>query len=245
MSDTLIESRRGAALYLQINRPFDGNRIDSECMTAMTAAFDAADSDPEVKVIVVTGNSTNFCSGGRIDGHPHGTVSQQLGFGRAFCELQRRMGQARAALIAAVNGHCTAGGMSILAACDMAVATSTVEFGFPEMEHGLFPMLAMAVAHAQMPAKLAFDMFYSGRRLTPQEAKALNLVNDIAQPEDFEEALQRRINLLASLNPESVAIGRCAYHAMSQMTPGARLDYAQSLLPAMLSASGSNGPPRP
>lgn len=237
MSHSVIERRDGAALFIHIHRPDDANRIDSECMDAMHAALDAADRDASVRVIVVAGNAEHFCSGGRIDGHPDGTVLQQLDFGRAFCELQRRLGQTRAPTLAAVRGHCTAGGMSILAACDLAVVSSSAEFAFPEIDHGLFPMLAMAVAHGGMASKVLFDLFYSGRRFSASEAQRFQLVNDVVAPEAFEQAVRERVEMLASKRASAIALGRKAYYAMTAMQPSARLDYAQTMLTALIGAS--------
>lgn len=245
ISDAVIRRRDGPALFLGIHRPHDGNRVDSACMKALVDGLDFADADPAIRVVVLAGSREFFCTGGRIDGHPNGTVEQQLGFGRAFCELQRRMGQTRAPILAAVQGLCTAGGMSLLAACDLAVASSDAQFGFPEIEHGLFPMLAMAVAQGRLPDKLLFEMFYTGRRLQAEEARLLHLVNEVVEPGQFDQAVARCIDGLAARSATAMALGRKAYYAMAPMTLEARLDYAQTMLTAMLAASRGAGPPLP
>jgi enoyl-CoA hydratase/carnithine racemase len=243
MSETLLSRRDGAALVLSINRVSDQNRIDSTVMQAMNLALDAADKDHSIRVIVITGTGEYFCAGGRIDGHPNGTIHQQLGFTQAFCDLQERMGRSRCPIVAAVQGHCTAGGMSLLAASDFGIAADDVQFSYPEIDFGLFPMLAMAVTHHILPPKRAFDFFYSGRRFSAAEALANSLINRAVPRAQFPSAITETIAMLEKKDPLALALGRKAYYAMAQMAPGARLDYAQTMLTTMLS-SGSGAVPR-
>jgi len=239
MSEPIIVHGSGPILRIQLNRPDDLNRIDSATMLAMNTTLDQADQDENVRVIVIAGDAKSFCAGGRIDGHPGGRIDQQLAFGQAFCDLQRRMGQTRAPIIACVEGPCVAGGMSILAACDLAIASEHAEFAFPEANYGLFPILAMAVEHNVLPQKVAFDLFYSGRRISAQEARQYHLVNDVVPTTQLEAAIERRVEQLIAKGPVGLALGRKGYYAMAPMTPGARLDYAQTLLVSLLNSPAS------
>ncbi len=241
MSLPVLKSRRGPALVLSINRPEDANRIDSAAMTALCDYLAEADADPTVRVVVVTGSRDHFCSGGRIDGHPGGTVEQQLTFARAFCALQSRFAQSRVPVVAAVEGPCTAGGMSILAACDLAIAADDVHFSFPEINFGLFPVLAMGVAIPLIPPKRALELFFTGRDLGPVEALELNLINRAVPHARFWAEVDALVEQLAGKSPTALNLGRKAYYAMVPMPPAARLDHAQTALTTMLAAAGGSG----
>ena len=243
MIQPVLVSRRGPAVVLTINRPQDGNRIDSEAMTQLQAALDAADAEPSVRVIVITGSREAFCSGGRIDGHPGGTVQQQLAFAQAFCNLRDRMTRTAAPIVAAVEGPCTAGGMALLAACDLAIATEDAHFSFPEVAFGLFPLLAMASVYDNLPAKVAMDLFYTGRNVHATEALELRVVNQVVLRDAFWDAVDARCEALARMNPAALMLGRKAWYAMAAMHPSARHDYAQTALAAMLAAHGSGAVP--
>jgi len=65
--------------------------------------------------------------------------------------------------LAVVEGDCLCGGMSLLDACDLAIAADDVRFGFSEIEAGIFPFLAMANFYGRVSPKRTFDLFYSGR----------------------------------------------------------------------------------
>ncbi len=238
----ILMHRRGPALVLAINRPDDRNRIDSAAMAALTAGLDAADADPTVRAIVITGSRAFFCSGGRIDGHPNGSVPQQLAFAQSFCTLRQRMARTLAPIVAAVEGPCIAGGMAVLAACDLAIAADDVPFSFPEINFGLFPLLAMAAVHPILPSKTAFELFYTGRDISAAEARDLHVVNRIVPPAAFWPAVDALVEELAAKDPTALAIGRKAYNAMAPMPPAAQLDYAQTALATLLAASSGAVP---
>lgn len=244
MNAPVIKRREGAVLTLGIDRPEDLNRINRAAMQGLSDAFDEADADSQVRVIVLTGSRQSFCAGGRIDGHPGGTVSQQLGFTQAFCALQERMGRVRAPIIAAVEGNCVAGGMSLLAACDLAIAADDVQFSYPEINYGLFPVLAMAVAVPILAPKTALDLFYSGRTFGAEEALRLQLVNRIVPHGSFWEAVGTYADTLAGKNAFALGLGRKGFYAMQGMTPAARLEYAQTLLTTMINSPEAGAVPK-
>lgn len=244
MTSPVLNRRDGASLILTINRPDDMNRIDRSAMQGLNAAFDEADADPRIRVIVLTGSASSFCAGGRIDGHPGGTVSQQLGFTQAFCSLQERMGRTRAPIMGAIEGNCTAGGMSLLAACDLAVAADDIQFSYPEINYGLFPVLAMAVAIPVMSSKKSLELFYSGRSFGAQEALQLELVNRVVPRAELWTAVGEYVDMLSSKNAYALGLGRKGFYAMQGMSPAARLDYAQTLLTTMINSPEAGAVPR-
>lgn len=234
--ETLRTSRRGNAVILQINRPEDDNRIDEATMLAMTAELKAA-ARTDARSVIITGAGEKFCCGGRIGGFPEGSVEQQLTYARAFTELMEAIGRSSIPVIAAVNGDCLAGGMSLLECCDVAVTVDSASFGYPEVNGGLFPMLAIAVARTSLPPKLAFDLFYTGRRIDAAAAAAVHLVNEVVPASGLDEAVDRWVDDLAGKRGSSLMVGRQAWSAMDGMTRSQALEYAQAALVTMLAAA--------
>jgi enoyl-CoA hydratase/carnithine racemase len=234
--DTLRVSRRGHAIVLEINRPEDDNRIDMDTMLALTTELKAS-SSTDAKVVVITGAGEKFCCGGRIGGFPEGKVYDQLTYARAFTELMEAISRSSLPVIAALNGDCLAGGMSVLECCDLAIASDKTSFGYPEVNNGLFPMLAIAVVRNSLPQKLAFDMFYTGRKLDAQTALDLRLVNEVVPRDKLDAAVDAWVELLSSKSASSLMVGRQAWGAMDGMTRSQALEYAQSALVTMLAAT--------
>jgi enoyl-CoA hydratase/carnithine racemase len=237
MTDPLIVQLEGGVLTVTLNTPEDHNRMDRRMMTGLYDAMDRADGDSSVRVLVVTGAGEYFCAGGRVDGHPHGTLKQRQDYAQAYCQMQDRFGRLSVPTIAAVNGHCIAGGMSLMSFCDLAIAAEDAEFGYPEVKYGQFPALALAMLIPVVPQKRAFEMLYFGDRFSAQQALALNLVNRIAPRAELDEAVGEFARVLIQRNQTAIGMGRKAYYAMTPMTPASRLQYAQQFLMALLQAT--------
>jgi enoyl-CoA hydratase/carnithine racemase len=244
-ANEVLIGRDDAVLTITLNRPRDNNRINRRVMAAMTAALESVDHDKSIRVIVLTGNGDYFCGGGRPDGHPHGTLDQRSAYALAHVQLHEAMARTSVPIVARVAGHCVAGGMSLLSSCDLAVAADHVEFGYPEVNYGQFPALALAVAIPMFPPKEAFDLLYSGERFGAERARALYLVNKVVPRDQVDGTLASMIAMLKSKNQVSVGLGRRAYYAMQPMTPASRLEYAQTFLMTLLSAQGTGQVPPP
>jgi enoyl-CoA hydratase len=229
--------REDAMMVIAIRRPDDANRTNGAVMRAIAEALNESDADPAVRVVALTGNRDYFSHGGRIDGYAEGDVHRQIEFGRAFTALQMRMATSTKPLIAVVEGHCVCGGMSLVDACDLAVAADDVRFGFAEIESGIFPFLAMATFYGRLPSKAVFDLFYSGRLLSAQEALAAGLVNRVVPPSSVWDEARRMAGDLAKRSAAALAIGRQTYYGMANMSPAGRLEYAQGMLATMLAAA--------
>ncbi len=192
---------------------------------------------------MVTGKGDYFCGGGRPDGHPNGTLRQRTDYALAFVHMQETMARCRVPIVARVGGHCVAGGMSLLSFCDLAVAADDVQFGYPEINYGQFPALALAVAIPMMPPKEAFDILYSGDRFGADRARQLFLVNKVVTRGELDDVVGAYVDMLISKNQVSMGLGRRAYYAMTPMTPASRLEYAQTFLMTLLAAEGTGQVP--
>jgi enoyl-CoA hydratase/carnithine racemase len=236
MKEPLVKTVKDGVMTVMLDMPDDHNRMDRRMMAAIVDAMEAADADVSVRVIVLAGAGEYFCAGGRVDGWPKGTLKQRTDYAQAFCTMQERMGRTAAPIVAAVTGHCTAGGMSLLSFCDVAVAADDVEFGYPEASRGQFPALALAMLIPMVPSKRAFDMLYTGKRFSAAEALQLMLVNKVVPRARVMDEVANYVAAVKHLNPTAVGLGRKAFYAMVSMSPPQRLQYAQTFLTTMLLA---------
>lgn len=231
-TDTVLVSfnASGGVATLAIDRPDSGNRLDAATIRALCAALDRAEADPAVRVIVLTGSGDCFCKGGEPDGFPGGDTPAQLDYAEAFIQLIGRMMALRCPIVAKVNGDVLAGGLSLLEACDIAIAADHCRFGYPEIEKGTFPMLAMAVTRRALPSKLSFELFYTGRILSSDEALTAWMINESVPAGDLDRAVSNWTARLADKRAASLGLGRVGFHAMGSMTAEARLRYAQVMM---------------
>lgn len=234
MSQPVIVEEKNHQLWLTLNRPDDQNRIDREAMEVLTSQLASIDDRPDVRVVVLTGSDEYFCSGGRVD--PTSTDREKAAYSRAITHMHEQLAQVRPPVVAAVSGHCRAGGMAILAGADVALAAADVRFGFPEINHGGFPVMAMATALPLLPPKIAFDLFYTGRDLDAAEAQALGLVSRVVARDEFARAVADYVAEIADRDPRMMAIGRAAFYGMAEMAPVSRMAFGREVLKSVLKA---------
>ncbi|MEM5461737.1 enoyl-CoA hydratase/isomerase family protein [Paraburkholderia phytofirmans] len=237
---TIDIENRGSVRVLVMRRPENNNRITQTMAEQAGLAFEAARIDKSVTGVVLTGYGDVFCTGG--DYLSGGSTSEgRLGFARAFADMERAMTRLGKPLVGAQNGNTHAGGFSLLAACDLAVTHDDATFGLPEIAHGLFPFLALAIVKDSLPKKVMFDMVYRARLLSAAEAKHFYLVNEIV-PKD--SVLQRAIELAGCTvqwNRDIVSLGRDLYYNTRSSNPAEAVEQSRFALIAALKAMDESG----
>jgi enoyl-CoA hydratase/carnithine racemase len=176
----LYEKRERVAL-ITINRPEAMNAIDPETHWELDAAFRAFRDDQELWVAVLTGAGEKaFCAGADLKklvpmafAEARGRPDQEPGLGGITRGLEIWK-----PIVAAINGHCLAGGLELALACDLRLAAPHATFGLTEVRWGLIPgaggtqRLARAV-----PLAKAMELILLGESIDAQEAYRLGLVN--------------------------------------------------------------------
>ena len=178
----LIE-RRGHVLIVTMNRPQARNALSGPMMELMRQAWDTADSDPEIRVCVLTGAGGAFCAGADLkamtSSHP-GDRFQGGDLDVSVIEPLLKGRRLSKPLIAAVEGPAVAGGTEILQACDIRVAGASARFGVSEARWGLFPLGGSAVRlPRQIPYTVAADLLLTGRHITAAEALSIGLIGHV------------------------------------------------------------------
>ena len=178
----LIE-RRGHVLIVTMNRPQARNALSGPMMELMRQAWDTVDSDPEIRVCVLTGAGGAFCAGADLkamtSSHP-GDRFQGGDLDVSVIEPLLKGRRLTKPLIAAVEGPAVAGGTEILQACDIRVAGASARFGVSEARWGLFPLGGSAVRlPRQIPYTVAADLLLTGRHITAAEALSIGLIGHV------------------------------------------------------------------
>ena len=141
----LLSRQHDGVLWLTINRPERRNAISPAVLDGLSQALSRANQDREVRAIVLTGvGDKAFCAGADLQ------TGQSFKFDyseptQGMANLFRLTRQLNVPLIARVNGACMAGGMGLMAMCDMAVAAPHAVFGLPEVKVGVFPAQVLSV----------------------------------------------------------------------------------------------------
>jgi len=206
-SDTaeLLVETRGPVLIMQLNRPQARNAATLEMAEAMASALDALDSQPELRVGIITGAGGSFCAGMDLKGFLQGKRPSLPG--RGFCGLTMR--PPAKPLIAAVEGYALAGGFEVALACDLIVAARDAQFGLPEVKRGL---AASAGGLLRLPKRLpyhvAMECILTGDMFGAERFAELGLVNRLTEPGGALDAALALAQAIAANGPLAVAASK-------------------------------------
>jgi enoyl-CoA hydratase len=201
-------------ILLTLNRPKQLNALNDALMDELGAALSAADADPQVGCIVVTGSEKAFAAGADIGAM--GSYSYMDAYlGNFITRNWERMRQVRKPVIAAVGGFALGGGCELAMLCDFIIAADTAKFGQPEIKLGIIPgaggtqRLPRAVGKAK-----AMDMVLTGRMMDAAEAERAGLVSRVVPADKLiDEALAAAATICGFGLPAIMLAKQCVNRA--------------------------------
>ena len=201
----LLTEMRGPVLWLTINREDKRNAVTPGVLAALADALAAANRDRAVRAVVITGaGSRAFCAGADLQS---GT-SFKFDYSEphvSFANLFRQAKQSTVPLIARVNGACMAGGMGIMAMCDMVVSAPHAVFGLPEVKVGIFPAQVLSVIGNLLPRRVLAEMCLTGEPISAAQALEYHLVNHVS--EDLDAGVQALLGRMLDKSPAAIRRG--------------------------------------
>lgn len=228
MNDELLCEIRDAVLYLTINRPERRNAITPEVLQGLREGILRADLDTGIRAVVITGAGEQaFCAGADLQ------TGNSFAFDYAkpylgMADLFRCARQATVPLIARVNGACMAGGMGLMAMCDLAIASEGARFGLPEVKLGLFPAQVLSVLQHLVPRRVLTELCLCGEPFSAREALAAGLVNDVS--DDLDARLDLLLTRLLNNSPAAIRRGLYTLKHMEAMSFEQSMAFTESQL---------------
>jgi methylglutaconyl-CoA hydratase len=175
---------RGVAT-LTLDSPADRNALSRPMRAQLRSALGSALADDAVRVVVLDHSGRVFCSGMDLREAAGGSAGDQ-GV-REFPELLQLLWSSPKPVVAVVRGPARAGGVGLLAACDVVVAGASATFAFPEVRLGLVPAVISAVVLPRMARNVAHRLMLTGEVFDASVAAAAGLV-DLAVPDEEVDA---------------------------------------------------------
>jgi enoyl-CoA hydratase len=227
----LLETREGTAT-VTLNRPDRRNALSADLVETLIETLERLKTDDDVRVIVLTGaGEKSFCAGGDLRGQQAGDGLLKLHESRGrFADLFHTMFGVGKPIIARVQGTCLGGGLGLMLACDLAVASEDATFGTPEIKVGLFPMMIMALIFRNVGRKKGMELILTGRRIDAVAAERLGLINQVVATDALDDAVDDLAARIGSFSPAVLRLGRNAVYDTMDMP----MDEALSHLHAQL-----------
>jgi enoyl-CoA hydratase len=205
MSDEVQTIIEHGVMLVTINRPEAKNAINAAAAKGIARAMDELDSNPSIRLAILTGSNNTFCSGMDLKAFVRGEVT--IIGGRGFAGLCESL--PKKPLIAAVEGYALAGGLEIALACDLIVAADNAKFGIPEAKRGLVASAGgLMRLPRQIPRLIAMELALTGEFIDARRAYELGLVNRIAAPGKALDIARVLGHTIAANGPLSVAASK-------------------------------------
>ncbi len=205
----LVVERRDAVSILRLNRPEARNALNSALLAGLGAAVLAAEADPEVRVVVLTGTGDRaFCAGMDLRSFAEGDVPGS-GTGDTLAGFYRLVrGQVSVPVVGAANATAVAGGLELLLGCDLVVASSQARFGLPEVKRGLFAAGGGTGLGTRIPLAQALELVLTGDLIDAHRALEIGLINRVAAPEDVLDTALELAATIAANGPLGLAASK-------------------------------------
>ena len=178
--DTIIYDKRDGIAHIRLDRPHVHNAFNVAMRDDLFQVLQAVRDDPEVKVVIVSGEGPSFCAGADLTEFgtaPSPTVARQVRWQRdvwgIFLDLPKPA-------IAAVQGYCIGSGLEIAMLCDLRIASNDARFSMPEVALGMVPAAGgTQTLPKTVGVPAALELLMTAREVGAPEALALGLVNRV------------------------------------------------------------------
>jgi len=212
----LVVERHGPVGWLIFDRPQAGNAMDAAMLDALPKAWRELDDDPDVRVIVNTGNGRNFQTGldvVQLSRDPEALREQSRRTKRAELLISPWHNRVATPVIAAVNGSCAGGGLHFVADADIVIAASDATFLDPHVSIGQVTAYEAIALTRKMPFEAVMRMALTGRheRVTAERAYQLGMISEVVDPpERLRDAAQGLAEKIARNSPAAMAVSKRA-----------------------------------
>ena len=217
--------REGATLVLTLNRPRAKNALSLPMLVGLYDGWVEADADDSIRSIVFTGAGGTFCAGMDLKALAGKGIEGEHYRERLNADpdlhwkAMLRHHRPRKPVIAAVEGHCVAGGTEMLQGTDIRVAGESATFGLFEVRRGLFPIGGSTVRlQRQIPRTHALEMLLTGRPYSAREAAGIGLIGQVV-PDGT--ALAKALEIAEQINacgPLAVEAVKASVYETAEMT---------------------------
>lgn len=210
------------------------NALTDPFADAIIAAFERARDDPRARAVVLrSAADSTFSAGGDLTAHlAHDPLVRKHTDKRRFPTLFSLIRGLGKPVVAAVGGHCLAGGLGLglALACDLVVAGDGAAFGTPEIDIGLFAFIVVPLLARNVASKHALQLLLLGEPISAAEAHRFGFVNRVVAGDELDDAALDWARRLAGKSPLLLRLGKDAFHRQE------RLDFeaAQDLMLANL-----------
>jgi len=217
----LLYEIEGSTATLTLNRPEKRNALSDNLINLLKDALHKADKDDNLRVVVIRGAGTDFCSGADLSvlqKVAEGSILDNLADAENLMKLFALIRRVKIPVIAVVHGRALAGGCGLATACDLVLATKAAKFAYPEVKIGFVPAIVAAILRRNVSEKRAFELITLGFEFDAEEAQKFGLVNQTYDEADFETGVKNYVAAYEKVSRSAVMLSKRLLYQMDNMT---------------------------
>jgi len=212
--DTRLDDR--GVYTITLDDPAKRNALSQALTSELVAAMDRVDTDPAVRVAVITNTGSVFCAGADLSersssGGDVGSVDPLA--------LFRRIQDSPKPWVGRIAGHAVAGGTGLAAALDISVAHADAKFGFTEVRLGVAPAIISVICLPKMRIGDAHAAFLRGQRFDGTEAARIGLITKAVDPDRLDPEVEAIVSDILLGGPIALAAAKDVLRRVPQMHP--------------------------
>lgn len=224
MKHLLLSFHQGVAT-VTLNRPEVRNAFNDEVIVELTAAFLALSERDDVRAVVLAANGSAFCAGADLNWMKRMatyTREENLADGRGLARMLEVIYTCPKPTVARIQGDVYAGGMGLVAACDMAVAAEAAHFCLSEVKIGLIPATISPYVIRAMGSRAAHRWFLTAERFSAAQAHGMGLVHEVVPADQLDAQVQAITGALVAAGPDAMRACKRLLHEVGgrEITPG-------------------------
>ncbi|MCB0209725.1 MAG: enoyl-CoA hydratase/isomerase family protein [Anaerolineae bacterium] len=201
---------------LTMNRPDKRNSLSQALMEGLQRGLTEAEADPDCRLVVLTGRQNFFCTGMDFEEATRGAAMTDMGEGQQYMSLLKRFASSPKIIISKIEGTVLAGGMGLVAASDLVVATPASRFGLPEALWGLLPANVMPFLIRRVGFQAAYRLTLTTETITAEEAARIGLVDTLSDRPD--DDIRRYLLRLGRLDEQTIREAKAYFQKMWFLT---------------------------
>ena len=196
---------------LTLSNPSKRNAFDLVMREEMAAVLGAVRRDQSIRALILTGDGEHFCSGGDLkyqQAQAARPQSERIGEASKLAHWLRELDTLSKPLIGRINGPAYAGGLGLIAVCDIAIAVENSVFAITEARLGLLPGMISPYVVRRIGIPAARRLFLTGRRISATDAVAINLLTEAVPASLLDETVDREVGMILQCAPGALAASK-------------------------------------
>ena len=221
-----VELRNNGVAWVEMARPAVSNAFDEPMIEALDAAFTALGVDPQVRVVVLAAQGKHFSAGADLQWMQRASqasAAENLADARRFADMLARLAQLPQPTVARVQGAALGGGVGLVCACDVAIASVDARFALSEARLGILPAVIGPYLVNAVGLRQAKALALMAQRIDAQRALALGLVQRVVDADQLDAAVDTAMADLLQGSPQAQSTIKTFFGQLAVAPVGAQV----------------------